>query len=85
MPGMCETAMDCGSAPPNCVACGNNTCAAFDCLQGKCVFTCPPDPDPQCKVSEDCPAMDAVCKLCPSGECAVQACLQGSCELVCPL
>jgi hypothetical protein len=83
-PGMCKTAMDCGAAPPKCVACGNDTCATFDCISGACVFACPPNPEPQCKVSEDCPMTDD-CKMCPSGKCAVQACLQATCELVCPL
>jgi hypothetical protein len=84
-PGMCNTAMDCGTPPPNCVACGNDTCAEFACIEGKCVFSCPPDPEPQCKVTEDCPAMDAVCKQCPNGGCAIQACISQSCQLVCPL
>jgi hypothetical protein len=84
-PGMCKTSMDCGSAPPQCVPCGNNTCATFECIQGSCVFACPANPEPECKVTEDCPAIDADCKLCPNGECAVQACLQGSCELACAL
>ena len=83
--GMCKTVMDCGAPPPKCVPCGNNTCATFDCIQGSCVFACPPNPDPQCKISEDCPPIDDVCKMCPSGKCATEACLKGSCELVCPL
>jgi hypothetical protein len=83
-PGMCKTAKDCGAAPPECVPCGNDTCATFDCIQGSCVFACPPNPTPQCKVSEDCPMVDS-CKMCSSGKCAVEACLKGSCELVCPL
>lgn len=81
----CKTAMDCGTAPPKCVPCGNDTCATFDCIQGSCVFACPPNPNPQCKITEDCPAIDANCKMCPNGKCAVQACLQNSCELVCAL
>ena len=84
-PSMCATSKDCGSPPPNCVACGNDTCATFDCVKGQCVFECPPNPDPQCKVSEDCVTPTDVCKMCPSGKCAVQACLKGSCEPVCPL
>jgi hypothetical protein len=85
-PGMCKTPMDCGTAPPKCVPCGNDTCATFDCISGSCVFACPPNPEPQCKVTEDCPVIGDICKMCPnSGKCAVQACLQGSCELVCPL
>jgi hypothetical protein len=84
-PGMCKTPMDCGSAPPKCVPCGNDTCATFDCIQGSCVFACPPNPEPECKVTEDCKAVGNVCKMCPLGGCAVQACLSGSCELVCPL
>lgn len=84
-PGMCKEAKDCGPPPPNCVACGNDTCASFDCIKGACVFACPPNPNPQCKVSEDCPVIADQCKMCGSGKCAVQACLQGSCELVCPV
>lgn len=84
-PNTCKTSMDCGTPPPQCVPCGNNTCATFDCIQGSCVFACPANPVPQCKVTEDCPAIDAACKLCPNGDCAVQACLQGSCELACVL
>lgn len=84
-PGMCKTVMDCGSPPPKCVPCGNDTCATFDCISGSCVFACPPNPNPQCKVTEDCPAIDAICKMCPNGKCAVQACLQSSCQLVCTL
>lgn len=83
----CETAMDCPSAPPNCVACGNDTCAGFECIENKCVFACPANPEPQCMTTEDCLKLDndAVCKMCPNGMCAVQACLQNSCELVCKL
>jgi hypothetical protein len=84
-PGMCNTAMDCGTPPPVCVQCGKDTCAEFSCIEGKCVFSCPPDPEPQCKVTEDCPAMDAVCKMCPNGNCAIQACIDQSCQMVCPL
>jgi hypothetical protein len=80
----CQTTMDCGAAPPNCVECGNNTCAAFECIANKCVFACPADPNPECKVSEDCKLGD-ICKMCTSGDCAVQACLQGSCQFVCPI
>jgi hypothetical protein len=83
--GTCKTAMDCGSAPPDCVPCGNDICAAFDCLANKCVFTCPPNPDPECKTTEDCPAIGGVCKMCDNKKCATQACVKGSCELVCPL
>jgi len=83
--GMCATSMDCGAPPPVCVACGNDTCAAFDCIANKCVFTCPPNPNPQCKLSEDCPIIDDDCKMCAGGMCAVQACLAGSCQLVCPV
>jgi hypothetical protein len=83
--GQCKTAMDCGSAPPDCKPCGNDTCAQFQCLENKCVFGCLPNPEPQCKVSEDCPNLD-ICKTCPTTmQCAVQACLQGSCEFVCPV
>lgn len=85
MPGLCKTEMDCGTPPPECVPCGNETCAAFSCIEGKCVFSCPPAPEPQCKTTDDCPAMDAVCKPCPDGQCAIQACITASCELVCPL
>jgi hypothetical protein len=77
--------MDCGAAPPVCVACGNDTCAAFDCIANECVFTCPPNPKPQCKLSEDCPIIGDTCTMCAGGMCAVQACLAGSCRLVCPL
>ena len=83
-PGMCMTKMDCGTPPPNCVPCGNETCATLDCIHGSCVFACPANPEPQCKVTEDCPVRE-VCKMCPSGKCAVPACLQNTCELVCPL
>lgn len=84
-PGMCKTAKDCGAPPPMCVACGNDTCASFDCIANKCVFACPPNPNPQCKVSEDCPVIGDQCTKCDGGMCAVQACLKGSCELVCPV
>jgi hypothetical protein len=84
-PGMCKTAMDCGSPPTKCVPCGNETCATFDCISGSCVFACPPNPDPQCKVTEDCPVIGDMCKMCPNEKCALQACIKGSCELVCPL
>lgn len=80
----CKTSMDCGTPPPECVPCGNDTCATFDCIQNSCVFACPANPNPQCKVTEDCPARE-VCKMCPSGKCAVEACLKNSCELVCTL
>lgn len=82
--GMCNTTMDCGSPPPNCVECGDGSCAGFECIENKCVFACPANPNPECKVSEDCPVTGEMCKMCTSGKCAVQACLQGSCELVCP-
>jgi hypothetical protein len=82
-PGMCKTAMDCGTPPPKCVPCANDTCATFDCIQGSCVFACPANPTPECKTQDDCPQPD--CKMCPGGKCADMACLQGSCELVCPL
>lgn len=82
----CETAMDCPTAPPVCVECGNDTCAGFECIANKCVFACPAQPNPnQCMTVEDCGPFDASCKMCPSGECAVPACLSGSCELVCKL
>lgn len=84
-PGMCKTVMDCGAPPPKCVPCGNDTCATFDCINGSCVFACPPNPMPMCKTSEECPVIGDQCKMCQSGKCAVNACLQGSCELVCPL
>ena len=82
---MCKTPMDCGTPPIKCVPCGNDTCATFDCVQGSCVFACPPNPEPECKTTEDCPAIGGVCQKCPGGKCAVQACLGGSCELVCAL
>lgn len=81
----CETSMDCGTAPPSCVGCADGSCAAFECIEHKCVFACPANPTPQCKVSEDCPGLDEPCTMCSSGKCAVQACLQGSCALVCPV
>ncbi len=80
----CETAMDCGTAPPNCVSCGDGSCAGFECISNKCVFACPANPA-ECKVSEDCPTMGDQCTMCPNEKCAVQACLQGSCQLVCPV
>ncbi len=85
-PGTCKTAMDCGSPPPMCVACGNDTCAQFECLENKCVFACPPNPEPQCTTVKDCPVAGDVCIKCPvNGQCAVQACISGSCEMVCPV
>jgi hypothetical protein len=83
-PGMCKTAMDCGTPPPKCVPCANDTCATFDCIQGSCVFACPPNPTPECMTSEDCPMLDS-CKMCPGNQCAVEACIKGSCAPVCPL
>jgi hypothetical protein len=77
--------MDCGEPPPKCVPCGNNTCAGFDCIQGKCAFTCPPNPEPQCKTSEECPPLGEICKECPNGKCAIPVCILASCNLVCPL
>ena len=81
----CKTANDCGAAPPKCVECANGTCASFECLENKCVFACPSNPEPECKVSEDCAALDVECKTCESGKCAIPACIKGSCELVCAL
>lgn len=80
----CTTTMDCPDTPVTCVTCDKDTCAQFDCIAGKCVFTCPLKPEPECVNNGDCaPAME--CKECPSGDCASVACLQGSCALVCPL
>ena len=81
----CDTAMDCPIPPPECIACGNDTCAGFECLQGKCVFACPANPDPMCMTTDDCPPTDAICIMCPGGKCAVQACLDGACQMVCAL
>lgn len=84
--GSCATAKDCGAPPPMCVACGNDSCAAFECIDKKCVFACPPNPEPECKLSTDCPAIDGKCVPCgTTDKCAVPACLAGSCELVCPV
>lgn len=83
---MCATSKDCGPPPPICVACGNDTCATFECLQNKCVFACPPNPEPECETVKDCPPIDASCHMCKEvDQCAVQACIQGSCKLVCPV
>jgi hypothetical protein len=85
-PGECKTAMDCGTPPPDCKPCGDGKCAAFDCVENKCVFGCGPDPEPECKTTDDCMPADAICKLCDSTmECAVPFCWQGRCELVCPV
>jgi hypothetical protein len=82
----CMTAKDCGTPPPMCVACGNDTCAKFECLENKCVFACPPNPEPECETSKDCPVIGDICYACQAlDQCAVQACIKGSCELVCPV
>jgi len=81
----CSTVMDCGTPPPMCNDCGDGTCAAFQCIDKKCMLTCPDgDPNLQCKTSEDCPVLDN-CIECDGGKCAVQACLQNYCQLVCPV
>lgn len=85
-PDKCESAMDCGTPPPNCVMCGNDTCAGFECIEHKCVFACPPNPEPQCEKVQDCPVVGDVCIHCQAvDKCAVQACVKGSCEMVCPV
>jgi hypothetical protein len=85
-PGACKTAMDCGTPPPMCVACGNDTCAQFECIENKCVFACPPNPKPECVTVKDCPVMGDICIKCETtAKCAVQACVEGSCEMVCPV
>lgn len=82
----CMTAKDCGTAPPVCVACGNDTCAQFECLQNTCVFACPPNPEPECTTAMDCAAKDPLCYKCEEADqCATLACIKGSCELVCPV
>jgi hypothetical protein len=81
----CDTAMDCPIPPPECIACGNDTCAGFECIESKCVFTCPANPHPVCMSTDDCPPVDAICRMCPGGECAEQACLDGACRMVCKL
>ena len=81
----CRTAENCGDGPPNCVACGTNTCAAYECsLDGLCVFKCPPNPHPDCTKDTDCPKANRVCQVCPLGGCSTEACVNGSCERVCP-
>lgn len=85
-PGVCMTAADCGTPPPMCVACGNDTCAKFECIEQKCVFACPPNPEPECATEKDCPIVGDQCIKCQvNGMCAVQACVNGSCEMVCPV
>jgi hypothetical protein len=85
-PSLCMTAADCGTPPPMCVECGNDTCAKFECIEQKCVFACPPNPKPECTTVKDCPDVDDVCIKCQvNGMCAVQACVNGSCEMVCPV
>jgi len=81
----CMTAMDCGTAPPNCYPCSDGSCAAFDCRSNKCTFTCPQGVSLQCSSSTDCLVLDSECQLCPNGKCAVQACINSSCGPVCPL
>lgn len=81
----CQSVMDCPETPTTCVTCDKDTCAAFDCIGGKCVFTCPAKPEPECVVNGDCPPLD-YCKTCPSSNaCAVVACLEGSCVTVCAI
>lgn len=85
-PGTCKTTMDCGAPPPVCVACGNDTCATFECIENKCVFACPPNPEPECTTVKDCPVAFDQCIKCELNDmCAVQACLNGSCQMVCPV
>lgn len=84
-PDACMTEMDCGTPPPDCKPCGDDTCAKFQCLDNKCVFGCLPNSEPECKTSDECPIHD-ICSFCPpTSSCAVPACLHGSCELVCPI
>jgi hypothetical protein len=81
----CRNARDCGEGPPNCVFCGTDACAAYECIDGACVFKCPLNPNPQCKDATDCPLANRVCKPCLSGGCEAEACLNGVCQRVCPL
>jgi len=82
---VCRTAADCGDGPPNCVACGNDDCAAYECSpDGFCVFKCPLDPHPECEKASDCPITDRICQPCLVGSCSIEACVNGICERVCP-
>jgi hypothetical protein len=79
----CRTAKDCVEAPLECVACGADSCAGFECIDGACTLACPANPDPECRTTLECPATD-VCKRCPgSGACASRVCWKGNCELAC--
>ena len=83
--GACQTATDCGIAPPDCSPCWDDSCAAVACIGGKCSLGCP-NPNVRCTYNEDCPvAKMADCTPCPSGKCAVSACIQSACILVCPV
>jgi len=77
----CMTQNDCPQSEA-CVLCGNNTCAEIDCLQNKCVFTCPPVEEPQCQSAMDC-VFDASCQICADGTCAQGGCIDGKCQRVC--
>ena len=78
----CRTPEDCGDPPPNCVACGADVCAAFECVDGACVFACPANPNPECTTTLDCPP-SGVCHTCPDDRCATHVCWKGNCEVAC--
>jgi hypothetical protein len=84
-PDLCQTAMDCGAPPPNCVPCTDGSCAIYDCLGKQCALTCPKS-SLGCQTADDCRALsDGPCTLCLNDKCAVPACLDNACQLVCPI
>jgi hypothetical protein len=80
-PSGCTTKNDCPQVEA-CVPCGANTCAELECLQNKCVFTCPAQTAPECASARDC-ISDASCLVCADGSCATTECVNGACQRVC--
>lgn len=79
-PGNCTTTADCPGVGA-CPRCPGDQCAELECIDGSCVFTCPPVPPPQCKTDVDCPQLGMPCLACPDGwsACPSVTCESGSC------